>query len=401
MLGGLFTYLKFGTAYCGIEHFHYRGEERIFSVLLKKKKDELDLEHTAKVDTVDELTEQLPKKQHALLVINTDQVLTKEVAMVDDNSQKTVNTAFPNIKLDEFYFQILQSTGKSFVSICRKDIVNNILELYKDANISIVDFTLGSLGIAHLIPFLEGNNTLITSSSTVKVNEESLQHIEKHSDINSSAYTINGLEVKGQYLLSFAGTLQYYFGLSSLAGNSNEKSARLLEDYNQDRFFSVFSKFVLGSVLAILLINFLFFSFYYNKVNDFEQLQLSNTSNQEKLVELKDLVSKKQQLAENLLATASSKSSQRIDQVIKQMPASILLEELDYNPLQKRIKEAEVILIDDRHITIKGQSKEKVQFTDWINKLEKLPWIASVVTNNYSEQNKTADFTISLLTKDE
>lgn len=401
MLNNPLAYLKFGTTYCGIEHSHYSGEERIFSVLLKKKKDELDLQHTAEVNDLEQLAGQLPKKQHAFLVVNTDQVLTKEVAMVDDNSQKTLNTAFPNIQLNQFYFQILPSGGKSFVSICRKDIVDGILKRYEAADIAVIGFGLGALGIAQLLPFIDGNGTLVTSNSTVHMKDGSLQHIEKHTDVNSESYAINGLEITGKHLLSFAGALQYYFNTSLLAENGDEERERLLDDYTQDRFFSLFSKFALGSILTILLINFLLFNFYFNNVNDFEQLQLTNTANQEQLVELKDAVGKKQQLAENLLAAASSKSSQRIDQVIKQMPASILLEELDYNPLQKRIKESEAILIDDRHIAIKGQSREKVEFTNWINKLEKLPWVASVVTNNYSEQNKTADFAITLLTKDE
>src|SRR5690606_29143201 len=99
MLAQLRTYLKYGSFFCGIEHTVQLGQHVIHTTTLKKSKNSLDIENTYSGKSIKNIIPKLPKKQHAYLVINDDNVLTKTIDYKQVELDKLVFMAFPNINL--------------------------------------------------------------------------------------------------------------------------------------------------------------------------------------------------------------------------------------------------------------------------------------------------------------
>src|SRR5690606_23368903 len=101
-----------------------------------------------------------------VLVINTPKVLKKQIGMeVQGAPQQWVARAFPNLDLDNFYWQILDSKGFRVVSMAKKPEIDGLLEELKGLGIVPTGISLGISGLRHSLPFLEqpvhGSNFMI------------------------------------------------------------------------------------------------------------------------------------------------------------------------------------------------------------------------------------------------
>ena len=79
MLNRFLTYLKYGNSFCGIEHSYNEHNDIIYVSLLKHNKNELELENNFSSKSVEEISKKLKKNQHAYLILNNSQVLSKKI----------------------------------------------------------------------------------------------------------------------------------------------------------------------------------------------------------------------------------------------------------------------------------------------------------------------------------
>ena len=110
----------------------------------------------------------------------------------------------------------------------------------------------------------------------------------------------------------------------------------------------------------------------------------------------------KQKMVDDLLKTNESKSSFYVNEIIHSLPTTVLLKELDYQPLQKRIKADKKIELDENTIVISGSSNSSEIFSNWISQLGKMEWVFKVDIINYGLDSKTvSDFTIKIKLKND
>ena len=131
MLNRFLTYLKLGNCFCGIEHSSKNGADIIYGIQLKQSKGELNIESSFEEKTIEDASNKLAKNQHLTLVINNDKVLSKFIESDQQDTLKLVYKVFPNANLKDFYFEILSQKNNHFVSLCRKDYVDNIIKDYE------------------------------------------------------------------------------------------------------------------------------------------------------------------------------------------------------------------------------------------------------------------------------
>ncbi|WP_164030252.1 hypothetical protein [Spongiivirga citrea] len=366
--------------------------------MIKQKKNTLDVDQRVEANEIEQLANKLPKKQHAFLTINTKQVLTKTIPKSGTISA-LLNEAFPNIAIDHFYYSFCEGATTTFISICRKEIVNDLVSSYQKEGIKVVQILLGPIGIKELTPFISGN--LISNGFKTTIEDNDIKNIEKSESSEDFNYHINGLDISSQSLLAFSGALQSVLRKENANSNLVDRNNQVKTDYLQDRFFFVFSRVAIALLLGSLLINFFLFSYYFDGVNTLQQQAQTNTTNSGKLLELNEKVKRKQQLSENLLNAASSKSSKQIDEIITILPAAVVLEEINYQPLLRAIKNDSAINVKANEIFISGTTANKESFTAWVAMLESLNWIKSVLTSSYEEGNRTANFELILTINDE
>ncbi|AXG69202.1 hypothetical protein KORDIASMS9_01422 [Kordia sp. SMS9] len=393
MLDQLKTYLLYGTSYCGIEH---NSSNTIEAILLKKKKAEVVIEDTVSGKTIDEIAPKLPKKQHAFLIVNNDDVLSKYIQSNEASQNRLLYEAFPNLKINDFYYEIDSHGNFHNISICRKATVDKLIEAYQKQQLTIIGFSLGNAMTAVVTKFI-AEPSYYTSNALLTKENNQITGISAQEEVPTQTYTINGLEVQNTQLLNFAGALSYILQSKTTVSNFEETETALTTNFRQKRFFSQFIIFGLGFMLLVLLLNFFLFNSYYEAVESMKQTAAVNSSQKEKLLQLKASVDEKQKMVDDILKNSSSRSSFYMDAIANSLPSTMQLAGLTYQPIEKRIKKNKAIQLTQNTITISGISTDSDLFSDWIQTLEDLDWIDTVTVLNYGSQSKnTTDFSLKI-----
>ena len=400
MLNTLWTYLQYGKHFCGIELNTQNQTEVLNATVLLHSKNELNISASFKENTVEDLVKKLPKHQHIVLIVNNDKVLSKTIESKQTEALKLVYSAFPNIKLDDFYFEVLTRTNTHFINICRKDYISTLIETFANHQLSILNISLGNHSLINLVDFLQ-EKIVYSSNAKIILDNNELIKIEKGS-IASESYDVNGSRVSNDQLLSFSAALQPILKNNLTNSNFSTEKNRLEDTYKQTRFFNLFIKFGGLFILGVLLINFFFFNHHFDSVNELEQVSEINQSTKNQIQILNETVSKKKKMVDDLLKSNGSKSSFYSHTIIKSMPKTSLLSDYHYQPLLRRIKEDTPIELSENTITISGTTIKSADFSEWINHLEKMEWISKVSIIEYRNTNsKKSEFKISILIKND
>jgi len=394
VLSKIITYSTFGNLFCGVEHTFIDGQEKLYGLLLKKKKGEFLVEKTFSCTDIGQLIDYLPKNQSLFLIINNENVLFKSVPDVI-HEQKALALAFPNLKKEDFYYEVSTTKSDTYIAICRKEYIDSLIEEYQKKSYQIIGFSLGNLAIFQLADFIE-DDKIYSSNSSIYLKNGTVESITYATGLQSNMYIINGLQIASKYILSLAGILNYYVGAKNSVSNFSIQVDKLINNFKQGRIFSILLKFGLAFIFVLLLISYLFFSNYTSKI-DYLNAELElNKTNKKTLLKLTDAVQKKEQLVTNF-SLSSSKASWYLDQVGKLIPTSILLSEINYQPLVNKVKKDEEIVFEKNKIVITGKSSDNAEFSKWVKELELRDWIDKVVIVEYgSDRVSTTKFELQI-----
>lgn len=387
------NYILLGNHFVGLEIFTDNGEDGFAIVCVEKKKNELVIISDEKKDNLIKIKE-FPKAGPVFLVINNSQVIQKEINEVDSNDIKILNKVFPNLKQEDFYYEIAKINAKSVVAVCRKSYVDDLLKEYKSKGVLFSGVSIGVCSISNIIPFV-AEKILSTNSVSISLNGETI--LKPLENKNRTFYAINGLSVKSFDLLSFSAVLGLILKNSSNTGNIIKNNALLLDDFYQKSFFKKTIKSAVFVILGILLINFFIFNYYFKAVNNSTADLTANKNLISDIKSVKSRLKMKEEKLNSSLSINNSKSSFIINELVKNIPSYILLEKLEYHPLEKKIKEDEPIMIVNDVTIISGKTINNVAFTKWIETIERYKWIKNVTITHFgkNETNETV-FTIKV-----
>ena len=387
--------LTYGQAFCAVE---FANNSNYHLLSLKKKKKELDIIKREKHRDFEKLITATKGQKHLFLIINNEQVLTKKVAFTHIAKESVVKTAFPNIGLNDFYYEVYDNGMSSIVSICRKEVVQNAIDQFKSAGVSVIQFSLGNLSLQKLLPFLN-NFHFNTSNAVFEVNDHKIIEWKKSEEVSKS-YDVNGLAVSSNELLPLAGILSYYGGLEK--SSEEELQNELVFEYRQRRTFQLGVRFGLGALFVLLLINFFVFNSRRNTVADLTAELSLNEVYRKQLLTLNEQVSKKKTLVESMNSVSNSKVIWYFDQIAKTVPKTISLSDIIYQPLTRPARDKKPIVFTTGEIVVKGISKDATNFTNWTAELEKLDWVQKWSTKEYGiENSKQTSFDFIIQMKNE
>jgi hypothetical protein len=355
---------------------------------LKKKKNELSIENFFEANSLDELSKKQPSGKAVFLVINNDHVLSKQIESAQNENLHLVNQAFPNLQIEEFYYEILSQEQNHFISVCRKKYVDEAVEQLKSSHLFVYGISLGNNMASSLIQFTD--NEITTSNAQLLFEGKKLSNITGGESPIDKTYDINSLSVANNHILAFSGALNLILGQYHPKSNLEGKEQVAQNEYKHSRFFKVFSKAALVFILVVLLINFFFFNKYYQAVNELRQTTQINRAAKENFSQLSKEVEKKQDMVSDILRSNSSKSSFYANNIVQSLPSSILLSELNFQPLSKTIKEDEPIENSINTLIVAGKSANSKLFSEWITGLEAKSWVRKVEIMDYADVSKTS-----------
>lgn len=381
--------------FVGLEIFSEEGSDAIALLEAKKRRKELDVINFEKRDNLSKLNYKFLPTIPYFITLNTNQVLSKEVDSIESNDLKIVFNAFPNLKIDDFYYEIWRDDTKSIVSICRKNYIRELIAEFKEKNAFVYGISLGVTGLSIIKPFTE-ETSLQTNSHLVDFNNVILLNplIKKR----IIPYSINGLEVLDTFLLSFSGILSVALSSTKTSGNISILNHELSDAYYQAAFYRKVSRFVICFLLILLFVNFIFFNHYYKKSELISSTISANENTSVKITQLENEIKIKEEKIKTNFSPNRSKSSYIVNELTSNIPSSILLSELTYHPLVEKIKlDSEIKILSDE-IFITGKTLNSSDFTKWIDTINSLKGVKKITISQFGK-NETNETVFSLTLK--
>ncbi len=402
MISAFLSYWTYGRRFCGIEYSSTSNDTSGISVLTAiKKKNEFNIEETFEADSIEDCAQKLKKNQHAFLCITSTQVLLKETTTTGTDA-KVVSSAFPNVELNNFYYEILPGSEGSIVALCRKKMVHQIISSFEEKNIRIIGFSLGFFSLQNLLSLIKEQEVLLPSF-TLHTNGREIITFDRAGQGNEKTdFTIGDTTVNYKFLLPLASLFNYQSGNLNHTSNYNTKNLELKKEHHQKVFFRKGLATAVILLLVMLLINFLFFSTFYSELQQMtgqHEIEISQRLAYNKKYEE---VLEKEKIVENILNNSNSRSTLYLNRLIHVLPGSVLLNQLNYQPLQKQIKQNEPVKIEKNIIALGGESTNEEEFSLWIKDMENIPWIAEVKVKDYGYSSPgTSEFLLVLKLKED
>jgi len=372
----------FGKNTIGIEIFSIDNKDTYALIETSEKKNEIVISKNQVFDSLETILQEKNKIPVAL-TINNRQVLQKQVEGTDANDKKLLHKAFPNINLNDFYYEIIRFKYNSVIAVCRKAYIEELLFSLKDLRIFSI-----SLGIAPIgtIVSLDIPDVLFTNNQSVSLEGEFNQKVSPE-----VGYNINGLSVSNKYLIAFCSALRLILKSAGSNGTISEVNDKIENDNKQKVIFEKGIKIGLIAILGILVLNFFVFSYYFDKSNNAKETIALNQVNIDNIIKARERIRTKEQKVNDLTSQSLSKSSLNINEISKIVPSSILLTTIDYLPVEKKIKDNEAIQFINNTILITGTTIDNEAFTSWVSQIEKYNWVDKVTILSFGKnrENKT------------
>lgn len=394
----MFTqFFKYGNIFSGVEHSFNISKEPVFNILsLKKEKKELGIVNKAQFFNQEDVFSFLDTEKHVFLTINNEQVLTKKSAFYDENPLNIVKQTFQNINNNDFYYQVDGDNQNSFVTICRRKYIDDLISEYSKRGIAVIGFALGNSIVKNISPYIN-KDVFYTSNAKIALEKGSIDSIE--SEFESSDYIINGLEVSNNDIVSLSGILYGYLQNGDTQIGFKDKIEELKKDFLDKRIFKVGLNFSLGLLLVLLLGNFMLFSSYSSKIKGLSDVLSVDENQKIQVTRLKENIATKETLIKDLNNVLQSNISKRIDEIAVSVPLTILLEELSYQPLKSTVRFDKKMLFNKQNILVKGVTKKDTDFSLWTTALGEKNWIKEIIFQDLSKGKKghsTFEFLIKL-----
>lgn len=393
-MAALLENILLGKEYLAVEFFHSDRKEKFSLLKVQKKRNELTIAQMEILGHIDELSVHKSKVPFAL-IINNDQVLQKEVQGIEPNDKKVLHKAFPNLNVEDFYYEIWRHGQVSLIAICRKSYVDELLgRLGKEFSIAVI--SLGVSGISSLSGFAAPS---LFTTNTQSISLDMSENLISLNVSQNADYNINGLDVPNTHLLAFCGILKFILP-SATTGNIIDLTAVLNENFHQKTFFEKGLKTTIGFLLVLLLINFFLFSYYFDKASEMAETVSVYKSGIENTTKIKQRIIEKEQKLKSFTSSAASASSFVINDLVKNIPSSILLSEIIYHPLEKKVKQDEMILVKNNIVFISGMTLSNTAFTGWIEEIESNRWVDSITITSFGkDEDNNTKFSVSIILK--
>lgn len=390
------TYLKEGNTFVGLEIGEV-GDTLSYGILeVKKNKGELTISSSLRVTEIGNIRGHIKKDVPVLLAINTPSILTKITSGVEDGvPEALVNGAFPNLDLDNFYYQISQRYERPIITIAKKEYIDGILERMGRQNISIANISLGIGTLESILPYTRAPG-IYAFNARIAVEDNLISKSSVESVAYNEDYSINGLEVNSAHLLGFSHIVAF-LGRNIGATNLSEANRALGRDLHNRRIFNFGLRYALLFLTLLLLFNFLLFAHYRGKVEYLAPLVASNAAQRGSLIELEATVARKKERFGALTASSISKATYYLDGLAKDLPATVLLDGIRYQPLAGQVRGSKPIALTENTILVSGVSRDDGHFSDWLENLESQDWVQGVVTTDYDFMtDESSNFSIKI-----
>jgi Tfp pilus assembly protein PilN len=339
-----------------------------------------------------------------VIVINGKGVILKKAALFGTESggfEEVIRENLPTINQDEFYIQLFrQGDSHVFITLCRKEQVNSVVDELKRQKKDIAAVLIGSPAVIGLQPLWSSFNNVQTSTHQVELTNELADAFTLRPSVNESV-KIDGISIGAEYVLGFSAGLCYLMQRRIAETNNAEllSIGRLHTEKNKFRFLMIL---VVVIAFTVAVTNVLFYTSYFDKNNKLETELSVYQGKYEQINQLLSDYQKKKDLIEGAGVLNRNKLSEYADKIAKTIPGEVALTEMYFNPKDENEEsEDSLVKFKNKELVIKGNCNKSLIINEWVNVLKMQKFIKDVSLEKFSYNNEglLPNYEIRLITE--
>lgn len=379
-----------GQAAFGVELvFNTKDSYTIIAIELTSNKEGVAVSRKLVDITLEKLKEENTKKLPIYFSVGGKGVIHKKVK-ADDNAkdQELLNQVLPNASINDFYLQKSLIEGFEYwVSVIRKDVLDNLIKKVKHLNLFGVQIYLGPFVLENTVQLLDKITVLTTSHELIIENNNIIQLDSLGSVSNGEEYHIEGETINSHELIAFGTALSHFIPPNKLISIEAPNVVEIKEEYYHRNKYVMLGFSMLVLFFLITITNMLIGNAYQATNNELQYQVNSKKQFVDELAILREEFNIKEQFVQNSGVTQASKISYYADQIALSIPKSIQLNQLFINPLTKRINKAEDIHFNYNKIKVSGTVTKSISLNNWVKQLKNYEWTNDINIISFVQEN--------------
>gem|GEM_PF-1668503 len=332
----------------------------------------------------------------------------------------TFEEALPNANPNDFFIETVELEGYAWLSIIRKDVLERVVGQVRELGFRVLSVSVGPGSIEYVAPFInfEKERVIRKDFFEVKVGEEGKI---KDVAVASAAvepkteYNIGDQYVFASSLLAFSAAARLLAdgmtgggigewsggggGERSLTGGGIESAiiASERDEYRHYRYFVAGGWALMIIVFVVLLVNFLFYSFYFNRNAQLQTILAAYSQQSSSSEKMRAEIGSRQVFFEVNGWNRSSRLSLYADRIAGLVPSSAVLTSMKINPLNNGFfSDGSGAVFKRDTIQIAGTCDDPTELNRWVNNLRNIDQFRTVNLLNYSYKKESATGTFSM-----
>lgn len=373
--------------------FQDANNEKYSLLTFKKTKGKLNIIENKSFSKIDSLLEAIDVKLPVVLSVDGKGVLNKKI----DNTNDIDLAWQKNIDFDTIYHTSYTLKNNIFMSFCRKNVVEDWLAVFKSKKIQIIDIYIGSFLSVLLAESLNANS-IVSGNLSLDLEQNELLNFTKLELTPDLNYTI-AENLVSNYTLPLYGIALHYFVKSDSISKS-EWNSTSIDEVVYRKVFTTFGLIILVGFLISLLFSYLSIQHYASKNAELNIQNVYSNKAYQQIVSLEEQKKDKEKIIKDSGFLSNKFLSFYSYEIIKSIPNSISLNELNIAPLQKVVKHNEKVEITPGTIFAKGVTIDENEFNNWLKNLKKFDWIAKFELESLKKDKKNnTQFSLKILIK--
>lgn len=369
--------------------------ERYHVLSIKKKGNTIGVVGTAEFDAIEDLVKGIDAKLPVLLVVDGKGILNKAV---DFNSETDTNW-HKTIDFNTIYHTSLQNGTISFISFCRKNIVDDLLVTFTRQGLQVADVYIGPF-LSALLYHSIGDEILVSGDHVLEFEAGKMIHFTRKPDANRKAtYTIGKDVVTSEFLPLYGAVVHFFIQPKEVSKSRNETINS--EEIIYKKAFHVFGIAILAGFLLSLLTSYGLIQYYGSKNAALNLQNVYANESYQQLLELEKQKHDKQQILSDSGLSSSKFLSFFAYEIIRIVPGDLILNELNITPVGKENKPNKKITFEAGSIMVKGETYNETAFNTWLEALKKKEWVRDfeILKLKKDKKNKS-QFEVKITVKD-
>lgn len=358
------------------------ANNEVYSLLtFKKTKDKLDSIDSRSFNTIENLLEVIDTKLPVVLAIDGKGVLNKKVDQTNE-----VDLAWQkNIDFSTIYYTNYIFNNFTFMSFCRKNVVEEWLEKFENKKIQILSIYIGSF-LSTLLVETINEERIVSGNLNLVLEQNKLVDFNKLETIPDKKYKVSENLVTN-YTLPLYGIALHYFVKNESVTLSKRKTDSI-DEIIYKKAFSFFGILMLVLFLVSLLLSYMGIQYYASKNAELNIQNVYFNKAYQQIISLEEQKKDKEKIIHDSGFLSDKFLSFYAYEIISSTPNTLSLDELNIAPLQKLVKHNEKVEITPGTLIVKGVTIDEEEFNSWLRDLKKMNWIAKFELESLKKDKK-------------